>query len=94
MAAGAFAGDTLVEFANEGHDTVLTTLTHFTLLSNFEDLKYSGTADFTGTGNGGANLIQGGDGSDHLYRHRRDAHRAHSGSGRDDQSGGRVPGKA
>ncbi len=25
------AGDTLVEFANEGHDTVRTTLTHFTL---------------------------------------------------------------
>jgi Ca2+-binding RTX toxin-like protein len=60
------AGDTLVEFANEGHDTVLTTLTNVTLLTNFEDLKYSGTANFTGTGNGVANLIQGDAGSDHL----------------------------
>jgi Ca2+-binding RTX toxin-like protein len=60
------AGDTLVEFANGGHDTVVTTLTHFTLLSNFEDLKYSGTANFTGTGNDAANLIQGDAGSDVL----------------------------
>src|SRR5262249_1587272 len=44
-------GDTLVEFANEGHDTVLTTLTQYTLKTNFEDLKYSGTGNFTGTGN-------------------------------------------
>jgi Ca2+-binding RTX toxin-like protein len=62
----ANAGDTLVEFANEGHDTVVTTLTHLTLLSNFEDLKYNGTADFTGTGNDAANLIQGNAGNDHL----------------------------
>jgi Ca2+-binding RTX toxin-like protein len=60
------AGDTLVEVANEGHDTVRTTLTHFTLQSNFEDLKSDGTADFTGTGNGAANFIQGNNGSDHL----------------------------
>jgi Ca2+-binding RTX toxin-like protein len=62
----ANAGDTLVEFANEGHDTVVTTLTHLTLLSNFEDLKYNGAANFTGTGNGVANLIQGNAGSDDL----------------------------
>lgn len=62
----ANAGDTLVEFANEGHDTVVTTLTHLTLLSNFEDLKYSGTGNFTGTGNDVANLIQGNVGNDHL----------------------------
>ena len=62
----ANAGDTLVEFANEGHDTVVTTLTQLTLLSNFEDLKYSGTGNFTGTGNGVANLIQGNVGNDHL----------------------------
>ena len=60
------AGDTLVEFANEGHDTVMTTLTHLTLLSNFEDLKYIGTGNFTGTGNDAANRIQGNDGNDHL----------------------------
>jgi serralysin len=60
------SNDTLVEFANEGHDTVLTTLTNVTLLTNFEDLKYSGTANFTGTGNDVANLIQGDAGSDHL----------------------------
>ncbi|VIO77438.1 calcium-binding protein [Bradyrhizobium ivorense] len=59
-------GDTLVEFANEGHDTVLTTLTQLTLLPNFEDLRYSGTGNFTGTGNDADNSIRGNVGSDHL----------------------------
>ncbi len=37
------------------------------LLSNFEDLKSDGAADFTGTGNGAANFIREGNaGSDHL----------------------------
>jgi len=62
----ANAGDTLVEFANGGHDTVVTTLTNVTLLTNFEDLKYAGTGNFTGIGNDAANLIQGNAGSDHL----------------------------
>ncbi|QOZ27749.1 hypothetical protein XH93_32150 [Bradyrhizobium sp. CCBAU 51753] len=60
-------GDTLVEFANEGHDTVQTTLTQFTLPANFEDLLYSGTFNFTGTGNAADNLIRGGTGNDLLY---------------------------
>ena len=59
-------GDTLVEFANEGHDTILTTLASVTLLPNFEDLRYSGSANFTGTGNSAANWIQGNVGNDHL----------------------------
>jgi Ca2+-binding RTX toxin-like protein len=37
-----------------------------TLLPNFEDLRYSGTGNFTGTGNGADNFIQGNVGSDHL----------------------------
>ncbi|MBR0869585.1 calcium-binding protein, partial [Bradyrhizobium tropiciagri] len=59
-------GDTLIEFANEGHDTVLTTLTQMTLRDNIEDLRYSGTGNFSGTGNDLDNFIQGNVGNDHL----------------------------
>jgi Ca2+-binding RTX toxin-like protein len=58
--------DSFIEFANEGHDTVLTTLTHLTLLGNLEDLRYSGTSAFTGTGNDAANVIEGNVGNDYL----------------------------
>jgi Ca2+-binding RTX toxin-like protein len=58
--------DSPIEFVNEGHDTVLTTLTSYTLRANFEDLSYSGHSAFTGTGNDLANSIQGNDGDDHL----------------------------
>jgi serralysin len=59
-------GDSPIEFANEGHDTVLTTLTTYTLRANFEDLSYSGPSAFTGTGNDLDNSIQGNVGNDHL----------------------------
>ncbi|MBR0869584.1 type I secretion C-terminal target domain-containing protein [Bradyrhizobium tropiciagri] len=59
-------GDTLIEFANEGHDTVLTTLTQMTLRDNIEDLRYSGSGNFNGTGNDLDNFIQGNVGNDHL----------------------------
>jgi Ca2+-binding RTX toxin-like protein len=60
------AGDNLIEFAGEGHDRVLTTLTSFTLSANIEDLKYSGVQSFTGIGNELGNTIQGGSGNDVL----------------------------
>ncbi|MCC8936902.1 calcium-binding protein [Bradyrhizobium sp. Arg68] len=59
-------GDNLIEFAGEGHDRVLTTLTSFTLGANIEDLKYSGIQSFTGVGNELDNTIQGGSGNDVL----------------------------
>jgi Ca2+-binding RTX toxin-like protein len=61
------SGDSPLEFANEGHDTVLTTLTNYTLRANFEDLRYSGHSAFTGTGNELDNSIQGNTGNDHLF---------------------------
>ncbi|GAA0645100.1 Ig-like domain-containing protein [Brevundimonas lenta] len=60
------AGDTIVEVAGEGFDTVRTTLAAYTLRNEVEALVYTGTGDFTGTGNAGANVITGGDGSDIL----------------------------
>jgi Ca2+-binding RTX toxin-like protein len=59
-------GDNLIEFAGEGHDRVLTTLTSFTLSANIEDLKYSGGQSFTGIGNELDNTILGGSGDDFL----------------------------
>jgi Ca2+-binding RTX toxin-like protein len=59
-------GDSLVEFANEGHDTVVVLLASFTLAQNFEDLRHVGTSAFTGTGNELDNVIWGTIGNDHL----------------------------
>lgn len=62
----ASAGDTLVEFANEGTDTVETGLATYGLRSQFERLVYTGTGAFTGRGNAEANAITGGAGGDTL----------------------------
>jgi VCBS repeat-containing protein len=61
------AGDTLVEQAGEGHDTVQTTLLSYTLRDNFEDLVFTGSGNFTGTGNLATNVIVGGAGDDRLW---------------------------
>ncbi|MBB3649548.1 serralysin, partial [Rhizobium sp. BK619] len=53
-------GDLVTEAADEGTDTVRTTLANYTLGSNVENLTYTGTAAFTGTGNSLANTIKGG----------------------------------
>lgn len=58
--------DRVVENAGEGNDTIQTTLATFTLSDNVENLVYTGTANFTGTGNGLNNTITGGVGVDHL----------------------------
>ncbi|QOZ27236.1 calcium-binding protein [Bradyrhizobium sp. CCBAU 51753] len=60
------AGDTIVEFANEGTDSVQTTLTSFTLAANVENLTKVGSSGFTGVGNGLNNIMTGGSGNDYL----------------------------
>ncbi|WP_246714289.1 M10 family metallopeptidase [Rhizobium leguminosarum] len=60
------AGDIVTEAANEGIDTVRTTLASYTLGSDLENLTYIGAAAFAGTGNGLANTIRGAAGADIL----------------------------
>ncbi|RZJ38811.1 MAG: calcium-binding protein, partial [Brevundimonas sp.] len=60
------AGDTLIELAGEGTDTVQTTNGGFTLAANLENLVYKGPGNFAGVGNAGANVITGGAGNDTL----------------------------
>ncbi len=60
--------DRVYENANEGTDTVRTTLSRFKLGSNIENLEFIGSSStsFKGTGNGLDNTILGGGGSDFL----------------------------
>ncbi len=58
--------DVITEAAGEGTDTVSTNLATYTLLSDFENLKYTGAAAFAGIGNADDNSIQGGGGDDTL----------------------------
>jgi Ca2+-binding RTX toxin-like protein len=60
-------GDTLIEFAGEGTDTVVTTLASYTLRANFENLTCSGSGAFHGEGNSADNVLTGGSGNDVLY---------------------------
>jgi len=69
------AGDVVVEVANEGIDTVNSSIT-YTLGSNLENLTLTGTSAINGTGNeldnvlignSGNNTLIGGAGSDTLY---------------------------
>ncbi|MBY5410114.1 RTX toxin, partial [Rhizobium leguminosarum] len=60
------AGDLVTENADEGSDTVRTTLASYTLGSDVENLTYIGTLAFTGTGNDLANTIRGAAGADTL----------------------------
>uniref|UniRef100_UPI003982B247 M10 family metallopeptidase C-terminal domain-containing protein n=1 Tax=Rhizobium sp. TaxID=391 RepID=UPI003982B247 len=60
------AGDSVTEDVDAGSDTVRTTLASYTLGVNVENLTYSGTAAFTGTGNELANTISGAAGADTL----------------------------
>ncbi|MBX5187276.1 RTX toxin, partial [Rhizobium sp. NZLR5] len=58
--------DVVIESANKGTDTVQTALSSYTLSNNVENLTYTGSASFTGTGNALANTITGGAGNDTL----------------------------
>ena len=58
----AQATDVVTELAGEGRDTVRTALSAHTLVANVENLTYTGTAAFAGTGNALDNAIAGGDG--------------------------------
>ncbi len=60
------AADVVVEIRNQGTDTVRTSLAELTLAANVENLIYTGSQDFTGTGNELANVIAGGAGNDRL----------------------------
>lgn len=60
------ANDTLVEFEDEGYDSVATTLNRYTLRAHFEELAFDGVGDFVGTGNALDNVIYGGEGDDIL----------------------------
>jgi len=54
------------ESANSGNDTVQTTLSSYSLGANVDNLTYTGSATFTGNGNGLSNIITGGSGNDNL----------------------------
>lgn len=60
------AGDTLLEAAGEGVDTVFAHIGAYRLRDNFENLTAGGDAVFIGIGNGLANIITGGAGADTL----------------------------
>lgn len=60
------AGDTIVEAAKAGTDTVNANLSAFTLANNVENLVYVGTGSFSGFGNALANTLTGGDQNDTL----------------------------
>ena len=54
-----------MENANEGNDTVFSTV-HHTLSANVENLILQGSADLQGYGNSGANVIYGNAGNNLL----------------------------
>ncbi|HET6619973.1 MAG TPA: cadherin domain-containing protein [Dongiaceae bacterium] len=60
------AGDVVVEAAAQGTDLVNTVLAAYTLTANVENLAFTGSGDFAGTGNGLNNLVTGGAGNDTL----------------------------
>ncbi|WP_179119105.1 calcium-binding protein [Massilia sp. KIM] len=60
------AADLVVEGVDGGVDRIDTALTSYTLGSNLENLRYTGSQSFTGNGNAGANEIAGGDGGARL----------------------------
>jgi Ca2+-binding RTX toxin-like protein len=60
------AGDQVVEFDNEGIDSVRASI-DYTLTANVEKLTLTGTGELTGTGNGLANTIVGNAAANKLY---------------------------
>ncbi|KRB86550.1 hypothetical protein ASE00_07610 [Sphingomonas sp. Root710] len=62
------SGVTVVEASGEGTDEVQTGLSSLSIASfaNVENLTYTGSSSFTGTGNAGNNILTGGNGNDTL----------------------------
>ncbi|GAA0650722.1 beta strand repeat-containing protein [Brevundimonas lenta] len=60
------ANDTIIELTGEGTDSVQTNRNQFTLAANVENLTFTGSGDFAGTGNASSNVITGGAGRDTL----------------------------
>ena len=60
------ASTTVTEVAGSANATVMTSLSSYSLQGNVQDLTYTGTANFTGNGNGLANTITGAAGNDTL----------------------------
>ena len=60
------AKDAITEAANAGIDTVETSLASYTLATNLENLAFTGTGAFAGTGNAAVNALTGGAGGDTL----------------------------
>lgn len=83
----AAVGDTIVEAAGEGVDTVLTALSVLTLAAHVENLTYVGSGTFAGAGNASANTIRGGDVGDLLNGMDGDDS-LHGGAGDDALAGG------
>ncbi|MDB5798726.1 MAG: heme peroxidase [Paucimonas sp.] len=72
------AADVVTELAGGGTDTVQVSLSSYTLGANVENLVFTGSGNFTGTGNGLANSIIGGGGADSI----------NGGAGADTMTGG------
>ncbi|MBR1241576.1 VCBS repeat-containing protein [Bradyrhizobium sp. AUGA SZCCT0274] len=60
------ASDVVVEAASAGTDGVMAAIAAYSLSANTENLTYTGTGTFNGTGNGLANTITGGSNADTL----------------------------
>jgi Ca2+-binding RTX toxin-like protein len=61
------AGDVVIENANEGTDTVQTTLASYSLGANVENLTFTDNGAHTGNGNALDNVMTGGAGDDTLF---------------------------
>lgn len=60
-------GDVVIEGVNGGTDVVRTNLSSYDLTDNVEELVFTGSGSFIGTGNAIANTITGGTGNDYLF---------------------------
>lgn len=60
-------GDSVVEAAGQGIDTVQTNVSTYELSANVENLTYTGAVSFIGVGNAGDNRITGGARADQLF---------------------------
>ena len=59
--------DFVLEHANEGTDTVISTASNFYLTKNVENLTLDGSGNIDGSGNDANNIIKGNAGNNHLY---------------------------